>query len=252
MSRRAIVGLLLLVGGLISFPLEAQESLPFRDRPAHSTIHFEVGDAAVRSIRGLNDSSPGDQKVEAALERIVTLRCREVRLDALAAEIETRLGIPVRLATGDRPEERADPEMKVTIEVYGVPLVEALQEVDHVGFVIHKGTLVVTSDIPCFNAALTRIYPVGKLQPLGMQRLMELIKSETSGPWDSDEPGTGTIQALGDALVVRQDAKNHREIETLLDLLVRAEIKTDTELPKPAEAPRPAEVPASGSGGGLF
>lgn len=53
--------------------------------------------------------------------------------------------------------------------------------------------------------------------------IIELLQAETSGPWDIDEPGTGTISSFGNHLFIRQTLKIHREVEGLLAAFRRTE-----------------------------
>lgn len=80
---------------------------------------------------------------------------------------------------------------------------------------------------------------------------MDALKSQTNGPWNDDQPGTGTIRVLGDVLVIRQNRRTHREVEGVLNLLLEAEIKPlpseRQARPKPPEPPKPVNA-----GGGFF
>lgn len=46
--------------------------------------------------------------------------------------------------------------------------------------------------------------------------IIELLQAETPGPWDKDEPGTGSITLFGSHLFVRQTSEMHRAVEGLL------------------------------------
>jgi len=64
-------------------------------------------------------------------------------------------------------------------------------------------------------------YNLGKLLDAGFggQALLDAIQQETSGPWDADEPGTGTLVLLGDVLFVRQTQAIQLEVAALLAAL---------------------------------
>ena len=51
-----------------------------------------------------------------------------------------------------------------------------------------------------------------------MPEIVTLLESETSGPWDSEEPGTGTIDTFPprSLLLIRQTSRVQREILELL------------------------------------
>lgn len=64
-------------------------------------------------------------------------------------------------------------------------------------------------------------YNLGPLLDAGFrsQPLLDMLQQETTGPWDADEPGTGTLVQLGDVLFVRQTRKTQLEVATLLSAL---------------------------------
>lgn len=218
---------MLLLGGLLS-SVAAGESRQGPRTADRSAIVLEIGEAPERAIRGLSERAPGDRRVEAALDRIVTLRCHEALLGEVAREIERQLGIPVRLLNESWAGEERDPNLKVSIEADGVPLasaIEALAGSETLSLFADKGKLVIAHSTRGNELRTTRIYHVPRLQQLGMPRVSKLIRAWTSGPWDENEPGTGTITSYGDALVVRQNLRNHREIEAFLNLLNQASRK---------------------------
>ncbi len=64
-------------------------------------------------------------------------------------------------------------------------------------------------------------YNLGKLLDAGFsgQALLDTIQQETSGPWDADVPGTGTLVLLGDVLFVRQTQSVQLQVAALLAAL---------------------------------
>lgn len=67
----------------------------------------------------------------------------------------------------------------------------------------------------------TQRYFVGDLltEEFPVDKVMQVIENETSGPWHNDEPGTGTITPLGNHLYVRQTHKVQSEIVGILQAL---------------------------------
>jgi len=214
-------------------------------------IELTVGDALPRKIKGVRDADPGDRKIDAALDRIVTLRCQDVQLADLVKELERAVAIPIRLPPAYIDDKQVDPGMRVSIEVFEVPLAAALDELksQDISYFVEKGKLVLFIDeVGCANKRETRLYSIALLKTLRADEIMETVTSETSGSWDADEPGTGTISVLGDALVVSQNLRNHREVEGVLNLLLEAQIQP---LPPERQArPKPAPVRTGFSGMG--
>lgn len=111
MGLRPLVLMAGLACGLVSWSIAGQEPTP-PPIPAESPlqgIELTVGDPLPRQIKGMRDADPGDRKIDAALDRVVTLRCRDVRLADLVRELERAAAIPIRLTHGDIVKERVDP-----------------------------------------------------------------------------------------------------------------------------------------------
>ena len=144
---------------------------------------------------------------------------------------------------GDADDKRVDPETRVSIEVYEVPLSRALDELksQDIWYLVKRGKLILYIDENgCDRMGDTRIYSIALLKTLRADEIIDAVQNQTSGPWDDDEPGTGLISVLGDALVVRQNLRNHRQVEGVLNLLLAAEINP---LPPERQAP-PKPAPA--------
>ena len=257
MGLRPLVLMAGLACGLVSWSIAGQE--PTLPAPAESPllgIELTVGDPLPRQIKGIRDADPGDRKIDAALDRIVTLRCRDVRLADLVRELERAAAIPIRLTRGDIVNEPVDPETRISIEVFDVPLETALDELrwQDIDCRVQNGKLILFVNTQgCDRIEETRLYSIALLKSVRADEVMDALKSQTSGPWNEDQPGTGTIRLLGDALVIRQNRKNHREAEGVLNLLLEAEINPlppeRQAPPKPPEPPKPVQT---GGGGGFF
>ncbi len=75
---------------------------------------------------------------------------------------------------------------------------------------------------------ITIPYNIGDLLDAGIEdvALLSTIEQSTSGPWDADEPGTGTLVQLGDVLFVRQTDSMQREVSALLTALQKPSRRT--------------------------
>ena len=91
------------------------------------------------------------------------------------------------------------------------------------GWSFQEGVLVIGSFESLEESRATVSYNLGGLFDAGFrsQPLLDAIQQETSGPWDADEPGTGTLILLGDVLFVRQTQRVQREVAALLAGLAR-------------------------------
>lgn len=256
MGLRPFVLMTGLACGVVSWSLAGQEPTqpPMPPPPAESPlqgIELTIGDAVPREIRGVREADPGDRKIDAALDRIVTLRCRDVRLADLVRELERAAAIPIRLTRGDIVNEQVDPETRISIEVFDVPLATALDELRprDIWHFVENGKLVFyIEETGCDRFFQTRIYSIGLLKSLRADEIMDVVKGQTAGPWDDDEPGTGTVSVLGDALVVRTSRRTHRQVEGVLNLLLEADLhplpSERQARPKPPAPPKPAPQPS--------
>ncbi len=70
---------------------------------------------------------------------------------------------------------------------------------------------------------VTMQYNIGDLLDAGFNDNLVIasIEQSTPGPWDADEPGTGTLVLLGDVLFVRQTDAMQREVSSLLTALLK-------------------------------
>ncbi len=92
-------------------------------------------------------------------------------------------------------------------------------------WVIHEGVATLTTEEKAYETYVTKQYPIGDLLPEGQdpKPLIELLQNSTSGPWDDEEPGTGTIHPFQDLLIIRQTHRNQQEVVATLAGLRREE-----------------------------
>ena len=88
---------------------------------------------------------------------------------------------------------------------------------------VHDGLAILTTTEKVSLTYETPLYPVGDLlaQGLDFHQLSEIILESTRGPWEVDEPGTGTLHQFGNLLFIRQTRRVHHEIVELLAILRR-------------------------------
>lgn len=87
---------------------------------------------------------------------------------------------------------------------------------------LDDGNLYLTSADQAKLHTVTWQYNLGDLLDAGYktESILDTIEQSTSGPWDVDEPGTGTLVQLGDVLFVRQTEPMQREVSSLLTALL--------------------------------
>lgn len=233
----------MLAGLAVSCCLALQGDEPPRgaDERAISITSVPASEAP-RIVTGFSDDPPGDQRVNAALRTIVSIRCRKVPIGRFAVELEQVFEIPVRLADEARTGDPLSPETRVSLEVHRTSLTEAIHALEGEGIVafepaVDRGMLILSVDRGDLRQTL--LYDVAPLKGLGVERVVKLIKQTTYGPWDEDEPGTGLITVVGSGLLIRTTCRDHRVIERFLALL-EAHLET---LAPPVSSPSTA-VPA--------
>jgi len=216
---------------------------PAMDPEIHITVR--AASESPRIFAGVSDDSPGDQLVNDALRTIVSIRCRDIPIRRFAAELERAFQVPVRLDASDPTGDPVDPEMRVSIEVYGMSLTEAIGNLEATSSLepsIERGMLVIRTVGRELRQNL--LYDITPLRAIGVERVVNLIRQTTSGPWDEDEPGTGLITVIGHGLLIRADCRTHRQIERFLAMLSQ---HVSFLAPAPAAAPG-EKSPKTGSG----
>ena len=83
---------------------------------------------------------------------------------------------------------------------------------------VEEGLLTLTTLEKANETYVTRQYPIGDLlsQDCDSETIIFLLEESTSGPWDADEPGTGTISEVGNVLFVRQTHRVQQEVAEIL------------------------------------
>jgi len=106
-------------------------------------------------------------------------------------------------------------------------LLDRLQALE-LSWYMDDGNLYLTATVNAQQHPVTRQYNLGDLLDAGFQQqsILDTIQESTHGPWDCDEPGTGTLVLLGDVLFVRQLEPVQQEVSSLLTALLHHSRRT--------------------------
>ena len=179
---------------------------------------MRVDRAALRVDR----ASAVEERIEQAVEEIVSVDFHGTRLDDAIAQLSARHHVPMRLDNKGLTDAAVDPsagDMLHARVIAGAALNLMLDEFD-LTWTIQDEVLKVTSKERADEILTTKIYPVSDL--IGTARIWGpamMIVTNTIQPdsWD-DNGGPGSIQVLpqGDLLIICQKRDVHEEIEELL------------------------------------
>lgn len=169
---------------------------------------------------------PQNERIRAALARPFTANFRGATLQEVAAEIERQMSIPVSVHRDCEPVHASAPPLRVTLQLREKPLsrfLELMREVspgDHeeIGAFPDSGRLLFKRDTFQFTALEPRLYDLRDFERAGQtEALVESMQLLVYGPWDVDEPGTGTLAMLSsDQLLVRQSHATHGRVAEFL------------------------------------
>lgn len=162
-------------------------------------------------------------------EKSVNYEWPEISLTEYAQKIAETTGERVELDTQALNDAGIDSEATLSARAkninLGTALREDLAEVNdtELTVTVQHGSYWITTAEDAEQHYETIVYQMESLGITGdrLTQWVELVQSETSGPWDADEPGTGTIVAMPKShhVVIRQTAKVQREIAGLLHSL---------------------------------
>ncbi len=104
-----------------------------------------------------------------------------------------------------------------TVSYLATLLTRQMRDIQFAWFV-QDGVLTLTTEEKANETYVTRQYPIGDLlsDDCGPEAIMVLLEQTTHGPWDADEPGTGTISEVGDLFFIRQTHRMHQDIAEIL------------------------------------
>lgn len=211
--------------------LLAAANSPSESPPKPNPAAIVAGETLrVSAIRGVGLGGPGDRKVDDALWRIVTIRNQRFSLATFAEALEAVLQVPVVIDRLSFEEAGRDLAAEFSVDVSETTVHELLSSLDEIeaGYNIRHGRLVLQYRFEALESRTLRVYNVASLSTPVQEKIRELVVAHCYGPWDADEPGTGTIQQLGTSLLVRTNLAGQAEVETFLNLLA-------SNLPGPAK-----------------
>lgn len=192
-----------------------------------SGVHREVEGllAAFRRTEPilLLNRTPADLAIIKLLdERRVSYELPEATLRQFQAKLKEMVECPVELDIQALTDAGLDADALFSARArnlrLGVALVRDLENVNgtELTYLVRQGTLWLTTAEKANETYETVIYNLESLGITGsrLDKWINLAKSETSGPWDEDEPGTGTMMRLpsDNRIVVRQTRHVHAEI----------------------------------------
>ncbi len=175
----------------------------------------------------LTNCSAEDLRLRRLLEeKQISFEFPDNTLHDVAKWLEATTGAKFRLDQQALTDAGLDQDTRVSVILANLPLQVALQQllsnVNGTPLTVHVSheECLITTEEKAMEKYETVLYRVG---PFGMtgERLNEfvaMLEQETSGPWDADEPGTGTIAGIEprSILVVWQTQRVHREILEIL------------------------------------
>ncbi len=206
------VGLVLLLDGEL---LRAQEPTPVAASNEAPSLKVEIADEP-RAIDPATLMPP-------ELAQRVTHTFEQTSLRDLITWLRTEQKLTVIVDTAALTEQNILINEQLHEELHDEPVYLLLDRLRTLGlsWYIADGNLFLTTLEKVELHRVTVPYNVGDLLDIGYEdaSLMSTIEQETTGPWDADEPGTGTIVMLGDVLFVRQTAAVQREVGGLLAAL---------------------------------
>jgi len=168
----------------------------------------------------------GSERVEQTLQRRGAFEFKEVSIKAALDQIAAQYQIDVFVDKKSLSDAGKDLEEKVTCQLRDASVYEVLKTVldqFELTFIVEDSVVKVTTEEEARQIMSTRVFIVGDLVNGDYAVLMRAIEASTTGPWESEsgEGGTMTPVFFADALVIRHDQKNLREIEGIMAVLRR-------------------------------
>ncbi len=171
--------------------------------------------------------SPEDLRLLRLYEdKLVSFDWPQIPLAEFAKRLTEMTGANFRLDQQTLTDAGLDADTLIDAKAKNLPLSRALElnlsnvNGSYLMIVIEDGVFKITSGEKASERYETILYNLGSLGITGerLEEFVTLLEAETSGPWEVDEPGTGSISVYPNrsSLLVRQTPNVQREI---LDLL---------------------------------
>ncbi len=184
---------------------------------------------------GIYDKAVGvqwNELVERSRSRLNPETMVEVQFQQVMERIETMTGMQVWLDSKSIADSRIDlsPQTRVVEWPAGETVAQLTNRLSAVtdtplAWYVQDGVAALTTAEAAGQKYVTRQYPIGDLlaQRCDPVEIVSLLQTVTEGPWETDEPGTGTISLLGNFLFIRQTHRTHQEVTEILAGLRRTE-----------------------------
>ena len=178
---------------------------------------------------GLYDGAVGvqrDELAEKSLTRVNPERMENAPWPLVMARIEQMTGMQVWVdeqaltdAGIEVNEDTIVPQwLKGETVTYLATLLSRQMRDTRLAWFVQEGLVTLTTEVRANENYVTRQYPIGDLlsEDCGSEAIIVILEQSTSGPWDADEPGTGTISEVGNQLFIRQ---THRMQQAVAEIL---------------------------------
>ena len=160
-----------------------------------------------------------------ALAQRVTHEFKKTSLRDLVKWLQQEQKLTVIVDTQALAEERIPISQPVSDHLNNEPLYLLLDRLSGYGLAwyVADENLYLTTIQKAHEHYVTMQYNIGDLLDAGFPEdaILATVEQSTPGPWDADEPGTGTLVLLGDVLFVRQTDATQREVSSLLTALLK-------------------------------
>ncbi len=171
--------------------------------------------------------SPEDLRLLRLYEdKLVSFDWPQITLAEFAKRLTEMTGANFRLDEQTLTDVGLDTDNLIDAKAKNLPLSRALELAlsnvngSELMVVIEDGVFKITSGEKACERYETILYNLGSLGITGerLEEFVTLLEAETSGPWEVDEPGTGSISVYPNrsSLLVRQTPNVQREILALL------------------------------------
>lgn len=172
-------------------------------------VGVQLDEIAERSVTRVNPETMENAPWPLVKARIEQMTGMQVLVDEQAL---TDAGIEVN-------EDTVVPQWLAgeTVSYLATLLTRQMRDIQFAWFV-QDGVLTLTTEEKANEIYVTRQYPIGDLltQDCGPEAIIVILEQTTPGPWDADEPGTGTLSVVGNLLFVRQTHRVHQAVAEIL------------------------------------
>lgn len=204
-GRLAVMLAVLVFRGVVC----AEDAAPRRPNLYDGAVGVQLDEITEKSITRVNTETMENAPWSLVRARVEQLTGMQVRVDE---EAMTDCGI-------DLNEDTIIPQWLAgeTVTYLGILLTRQMGN-DPFAWYVQEGLLTLTTQERAYETYVTRQYPIGDLlsNDCDPVAIIVLLGQTTSGPWDADEPGTGTISEVGNQLFIRQTHRMHQEIAEIL------------------------------------